>query len=54
MEENYFCFMNEGLSHIHQTFLEIKNEMKKTIIGQDELVDLLIVTMFSGGHALLE
>lgn len=46
--------MNEGLSHIHQTFLEIKNEMKKTIIGQDELVDLLIVTMFSGGHALLE
>ncbi len=46
--------MNDGLSHIHDTFHSLKWELGKHIIGQDKLIDLLIITMFSGGHALLE
>ena len=33
---------------------KIKNELKKVIIGQEELVDLLIVALFTNGHILIE
>ena len=32
----------------------ITREMRKTIVGQDELVELLIVAVLAGGHVLLE
>lgn len=31
----------------------IKKEMKKVIVGQDEVVNYLIISLFSGGHCLL-
>lgn len=46
--------MNPALTHIHDTLLSIKNEIRKEIIGQDALIDRLIITFFAGGHALLE
>ena len=46
--------MNPALSHIHDTLTAIKNEVKKDIIGQDELIEKLIITVFSWGHALIE
>lgn len=32
----------------------IKAELRKVIIGQEEMLDLLMAAMFSGGHVLLE
>ncbi len=32
----------------------IKEELRKLIIGQEEMLDLLIAALFSGGHVLLE
>ena len=32
---------------------ELKNEIKKVIVGQDEIVEQVLVSIFSGGHALL-
>ena len=32
----------------------IKEELRKVIIGQEEMLDLLIAALFSGGHVLLE
>lgn len=32
----------------------IKEQLQKVIIGQEDLMDLLIATLFSGGHALIE
>ena len=46
--------MNPALTHIHDTLQSIKNEIKEEIIGQDALIDRLIITFFAGGHALLE
>ncbi|NRH20675.1 AAA family ATPase [Candidatus Gracilibacteria bacterium] len=46
--------MNPALTHIHDTLQSIKNEIKEEIIGQDAMIDRLIITFFAGGHALLE
>ncbi|MBP9779964.1 AAA family ATPase [Candidatus Gracilibacteria bacterium] len=46
--------MNPALSHIRDILIGFRNEVKKDIIGQDELIDKLLITVFSGGHALLE
>lgn len=42
------------LSKIQHAVDKIKTELQKVIIGQEELIDLLLVTIFSGGHALIE
>ncbi len=46
--------MNPALTHIHDTLHSIKREIQTEIIGQDDMIDRLIITFFSGGHALLE
>ncbi|MDX1941766.1 MAG: MoxR family ATPase [Saprospiraceae bacterium] len=42
------------LSHIRQGVDAIKAEVQKIIVGQDEVIDLLLATILSGGHVLLE
>ena len=32
----------------------LKNEMSKVIVGQEDIVEQLLITFLSGGHALLE
>lgn len=46
--------MNPALTHIHNTIKSIKSDIQKEIIGQDTMIEKLIITFFSGGHALLE
>jgi MoxR-like ATPase len=46
--------LNPALAHIYETLLSIKSQVKKDIIGQDELIEKLIITFFAGGHALIE
>ena len=46
--------MNPALTHIHDTLATIKSEIQMEIIGQDAMIDRLIITFFAGGHALLE
>src|SRR5882672_5210523 len=33
---------------------ELKQEIKKVIVGQEEVIDQLLITFLAGGHALLE
>lgn len=37
-----------------QLFRQIKTEMQKRIVGQDEVLDDLLIAFFSGGHVLME
>jgi MoxR-like ATPase len=46
--------LNPALTHIHDTLIQIKQEIQKEIIGQDSLIEKLIITFFAWGHALLE
>ncbi len=53
--------MNKELQHIASEvklltdkLSDLKSEIGKTIIGQDETIEQLIITFLAGGHALLE
>lgn len=46
--------LNPALAHIRETLRSIQTEVKKEIIWQDILLEKLIITIFSWGHALLE
>jgi MoxR-like ATPase len=46
--------MNPALIHIHETLDAIRNQINRDIIGQNDLVEKLLITFFAGGHALLE
>ncbi len=37
-----------------QTFLQLRNHLEKTIIGQSHLLDRMLIGVLSGGHILLE
>lgn len=42
-----------ALDALRDKFNELKNEIKKVIYGQDEVVDQVLVSLFSRGHVLL-
>lgn len=41
------------IQNLVQKRKDLKNEIAKIIIGQDEVVDQILLSIFSGGHALL-
>ncbi|WP_442590081.1 AAA family ATPase [Pedobacter sp. AW31-3R] len=38
---------------LHQSFNDIKNEIGKVVIGQDDVVKSVLISIFSNGHCLL-
>ena len=46
--------MKAGINKIHTLYLNIKNELSKVLLGQDDVIDNIIIAIFSGGHVLLE
>lgn len=38
---------------LHQSFQKLKREIHKVIVGQDEVVDLVLMSIFCKGHSLL-
>lgn len=53
MEENLFQQRSE-LSILHESVENLKNEIGKIIVGQDEMIDLLLTAMLADGHVLIE
>ena len=39
---------------VQEVHVKVASELKKVIVGQDELIELLMVSIFCGGHCLLE
>ena len=53
MEEN--LFQNRiDLSRLQQAVSSIKNEVGKIIVGQEQMIDLLIAAILADGHVLIE
>ena len=44
----------EDLNYVNQVFNATHNEIKKVIVGQDDIIKLLLIALLSGGHVLLE
>ena len=42
------------LKYTEEVFRRIRDEMKKAIVGQDTVIELLMTTILSEGHAILE
>jgi MoxR-like ATPase len=42
------------LNHTPSAVAHILNELRKTIVGQDEVIEQILVALFAEGHALLE
>lgn len=43
----------ETLNQIITGYSRIKSELGKTIIGQEEVIDEILISLFAGGHALI-
>ncbi len=43
-----------AVEHCYQCYQRIRKQLAKAIVGQDEVVEQVLVTMFARGHALLE
>ncbi len=55
MSENYaWGDDNASVANIQETVDRVRNEVQKIIIGQDDLIELMMVSIFAGGHVLLE
>ncbi len=53
MEEQIFQ-QRTDLSALNEAVLSIRNEIKKIIVGQDEMVRLIITALLADGHVLIE
>ncbi len=45
---------NPEIEFVQQKMNEAKKQLQKVIVGQDELIDLLLIGLISNGHVLLE
>jgi len=46
--------VEKSAQQIISSLNELKQEIKKVIVGQEEIIDQLLITFLAGGHALLE
>lgn len=43
----------EAAESFSRSFSDIKNEIAKVVVGQTEVIDQLLISLFSGGHCIL-
>src|SRR5690349_10874645 len=53
MEEQLFA-QRTDLTALNEAVMLIRNEIKKVIVGQDEMVKLIIAALLADGHVLIE
>ncbi len=55
MEHNEWAAQqNPDIERLRDTVERIKDEMQKVVVGQDEIIDLMLAGIFASGHILLE
>lgn len=54
VEENIRFESRLDLNELRQTMDAVRKELQKVIVGQDKLVDFLLVALLANGHVLLE
>src|ERR1700754_1264015 len=53
MEENFFDVRTD-LSSLQQSVATLKQEIGKVIVGQEQMVELLLAAILADGHVLIE
>src|SRR5687768_5179034 len=54
MEEQQIFQQRTDITALKEAVLSINNEIKKVIVGQDEMVKLIIAAILADGHVLIE
>lgn len=54
MEEQQLFQQRTDLTALNHAVMSIRNEIKKIIVGQDEMVRLIITALLADGHVLIE
>ena len=44
----------ESIKMLSEAYSRLRTQMSKVIVGQDEVLDQLLIVLFSRGHCLLE
>src|SRR5688572_17120474 len=44
----------DEIAYVNDIYERTRNEIQKVIVGNDQLIQLMLAAMFSGGHVLLE
>ena len=43
----------QAVHHLHEAYLQITHELSKVIVGQQQVIEELLIAMFARGHCLL-
>ena len=43
----------EAVQRLQQAYERIRTELRKAIVGQDDVIEQLLTALFAGGHVLL-
>lgn len=54
MEDTFSFQQDDSYSKVNTMILHVKNEIHKVVIGQEEMLDMMLAGIFAGGHVLLE
>lgn len=54
MEDSSAYSNRINLKELQQAVLNIKTEIRKIIVGQEEMIDLLLISILANGHSLIE
>ncbi|MGJ1237890.1 MULTISPECIES: AAA family ATPase [Sphingobacterium] len=53
--DKYISFENRiDVSVLFDKMAQVKSEVKKVIVGQDQLIDMLLISILASGHSLIE
>ena len=44
----------QAVKRLHEAYGVIRSELSKVIVGQEEVIDLLLIALFARGHVILE
>jgi MoxR-like ATPase len=44
----------QAVARLHEAYGVIRSELSKVIVGQEEVIDLLLIALFARGHVILE
>ncbi|MCA9117754.1 MAG: AAA family ATPase, partial [Planctomycetaceae bacterium] len=44
----------QAIKRLNAAYLSIREQMSKVIVGQDDVIEQLLIALFSRGHCLLE
>jgi MoxR-like ATPase len=53
-EENQNDVSGEAVDLLHKAYGQLKEQINKVIVGQDDVIEQLLIALFSQGHVLLE